>query len=623
MATLKNHLLRGALALAACLFSASAAVGQTPDQKANQLKLMTYNVRHGEGMDGVTDFARIGEVIRKCGAQFVAVQEVDSVTGRSAGRDVLLELALESGLYPTFARAIPYDGGAYGVGILSAEKPVSVRRIPLPGCEERRVLLVAEFSRFVLACTHLSLTEADRLASLAIIKAEAARATKPFVLAGDWNSLPESDFLKAVSHDFTIVSTMKKSTFPADKPEECIDYIALYQAKSQPMVTRGSYVIDAPAASDHRPVTATLQFKQPAGQMFYYEPYLQNPAPDAITVMAQTRVRAHCWIEYGTDKEHLQRARTLLGGQAVCHDIEHKIRLTDLKPGQTYYYRVCAQEIIDYRAYSKTFGDTVRSPFYTFKTPAADTQNFTALIFNDFHDFGKTIKAMQKITADIPHDFIIFNGDCLAEPDDRTHAIRVIHTLTGTFDGANCPIFFVRGNHEIRNAYSAGMPSLLDNPSGKTYGTFNWGDTHFVLLDCGEDKPDNHWVYYGLNDFTQFRQEQADFLRQELKSRDYKRAKRRVLVHHVPIWGNTDEYQPCSELWQPILKSAKFDIDFAAHTHEFKYHPVGDLGNPFPVCVGGGPRLEEATVSVLTKQGNTLTLRVLNTKGEELRRVEL
>ena len=76
-------------------------------------------------------------------------------------------------------------------------------------------------------------------------------------------------------------------------------------------------------------------------------------------------------VEYGTDTLHLQRAQTLVGGQAACHDIEHKIRLNGLQDGQTYYYRICAREIADYQSYSKTFGDTVRSRFYRFKLPAA------------------------------------------------------------------------------------------------------------------------------------------------------------------------------------------------------------------------------------------------------------
>ena len=58
----------------------------------------------------------------------------------------------------------------------------------------------------------------------------------------------------------------------------------------------------------------------------------------------------------------------------------------------------------------------------------------------------------------------------------------------------------------------------------KTYGAFNWGDTRFVLLDCGEDKTDDHWVYYGLNDFSGFRDEQTEFLRRELHSKAFRQA---------------------------------------------------------------------------------------------------
>ena len=146
------------------------------------------------------------------------------------------------------------------------------------------------------------------------------------------------------------------------------------------------------------------------------------------------------------------------------------------------------------------------------------------------------------------------------------------------------------------------MPTLFDNPGGNTYGAFSWGDTRFVLLDCGEDKPDDHWVYYGLNDFSGFRREQADFLRREISSKPFKRAKRRVLINHIPIWGNTDKYQPCRDMWAPILRKA---------------------GNPCPNIVGGGPSMKRSTLMVLSKRGKNMTLRVLNAEGEEVDKLDL
>lgn len=618
------------LTAAVLLLTAPALHAQTPVQLGNGLRVMTYNVRNGVGEDNVRNYDRTATAIRAAGARYVALQEIDSVTGRSDGADVMAELAARTGLHPAFARAIRYDGGSYGVGILSAEAPLDVRRLPLPGREEARVMLVAEFGRFVLACTHLSLTEADRMASLDIIRAEAARYDKPFLLAGDWNELPDGTFVKAAAADFNILTDTGKASYPAGSPTDCIDYIAAYRPTAAALVKRSAEVRDEPVASDHRPAVCSLQLKMTSKEMFYATPYLQNPTPEGITVMAQTRGQAHCFVEYGTDTLHLERAQTLVGGQAACHDTEQKIRLDGLTPGHTYYYRVCAREIIANHAYSKTFGDTLRTPFYRFSLPAADTGDFTALIFNDLHDYGQTVKAMGALADSIPHDFVICNGDCLPEPRDREHAIRLIQSLSVNFGGAERPIFFIRGNHEIRNAYSSGMPSLLDPPGGRTYGAFSWGDTRFVVLDCGEDKPDDTWVYYGLNDFEGFRKEQADFLEKDLKSKSFKGAARRILVHHIPLWGNTDDYQPCNALWRPLLKNAPFDLSCCAHTHEFAFLEKGSpdsakpadgevkTGCPFPVYIGGGPNPKEATVGVLTKKGKKLTFRVLDISGREL-----
>lgn len=604
-----------------CTFSRAQGRDERP---TDRFTVMTYNVHHGAGEDDRTDCARLGEVIRRTGAAYVAIQEIDSVTGRSQGRDILRDLAIETGLYPTFAKAIDFDGGSYGVGILSRERPLAVRRLPLPGSEEQRVLLVAEFRHFVLGCTHLSLTEADRMASVELLRAAAQDCGKPFLLAGDWNDRPDSPFLKAISNHFTLLTPTNKGTYPAGQPTECIDYIAMAASAGNALQKISARVVNAPEASDHRPVAVTLQLKTPADRIIAHAPYLQNPAPDGISVLFQTNTLAHCWVEYGTDTLHLRRARTLIGGQAVCHDISHNVRLDSLQPGQTYYYRVCAQEIIDNQSYSKTFGDTARTPFYRFSLPATDSQDFTALVFNDLHDNAPTIEAFGKLAQSIPHDFIVFNGDCLPEPSSRRHAIRLIHTLADAFGAAQKPVFFLRGNHEIRNAYSSGMPALTENPGGHTYGAFSWGDTRFVMLDCGEDKPDDTWVYYGLNDFTQFRQEQALFLENETRSKAFRKARRHVLIHHIPLWGNTDKYQPCNELWAPILRKAGFDLNICGHTHQYAKHLPGDATNPpYPVFVGGGYRPESATMMVLSKRGKTLLLRVLNTEGKEIDRLEI
>ena len=189
---------------------ASVSLGQN-----KQLQIMSYNVRHCAGMDLVVDYDRTATVISQQQPDVVALQELDSMTGRSGHRDQLDELASRTGYHPIFGAAIDFDGGQYGVGILSHEIPLSIRRIPLPG-EEPRVLLVVELEDYVIACTHLDLEEAQRMASVPLIVDEAQRWQKPFLLVGDWNDEPGSELLELMTQYFTVLSS-DEATYPADK----------------------------------------------------------------------------------------------------------------------------------------------------------------------------------------------------------------------------------------------------------------------------------------------------------------------------------------------------------------------------------------------------------------------
>lgn len=182
------------------------------------------------------------------------------MTGRSGQHNQLGELASRTQYHPVFGSAIDFDGGKYGVGILTRQLPLSVKRIPLPG-EEPRVLLVVETKDYVLACTHLDLEEDPRLASVPLIVEEAQRWQKPFILAGDWNDTLGSPLLQAVTKYFTLLSG-KAPTYPADEPQECIDFVAVF--KTHPVGSLDSKVIDEPAASDHRPLMVTLSLVRQA-----------------------------------------------------------------------------------------------------------------------------------------------------------------------------------------------------------------------------------------------------------------------------------------------------------------------------------------------------------------------
>lgn len=224
----------------------------------NPVRIMSYNVRNGKGLDNITDYNRIADVILKNQPDVVALQELDSVTNRSGGKYVLNEIACLTNMYAAYAPAITYDGGKYGIGMLSKQPPLSVKRYALPGREEARALLLLEFEDCIYGCTHLSLTEEDRMLSLEVMQNIAREANKPLVLAGDLNARPDSEFIKSLKANFTILSAIDQFTFPADKPNQTIDYI--FSANTSDHVVRSiaGSVVEEPMASDHRPLWIDL-----------------------------------------------------------------------------------------------------------------------------------------------------------------------------------------------------------------------------------------------------------------------------------------------------------------------------------------------------------------------------
>ena len=233
--------------IAAALWTVSAG--------AREVTVMTYNVHNGVGLDRVRDHARIAGTINTCKPEFAGIQEVDSGTVRSGNAKVLDDIATRTRMLPVFAPAIDFDGGRYGIGILSRTQPDSITRIPLPGREEKRMAVIAWYPDLVFVNTHLSLTPEDALSGANIILDAIRDAGRPVILTGDLNSLPDSEVIHTLSRDFSIVSPAE-ATFPANGPTERIDYIMV--SRETPFRVIDAAVVQDSVSSDHRPVVVRL-----------------------------------------------------------------------------------------------------------------------------------------------------------------------------------------------------------------------------------------------------------------------------------------------------------------------------------------------------------------------------
>ena len=351
--------------------------------------------------------------------------------------------------------------------------------------------------------------------------------------------------------------------------------------------------------------------------IFRAMPFLQSPWDNSIQITWATRVPVHAWLEYGTSKEELQRVQHVKNGIVVANNTLHKFQLNDLRPGTTYFYRAGVREVKKYGGYDKAFGDTIYSPLYSYTCPDDGNSDFTAIIFNDIHQQMATLTQLNEYIKDTPRDLIIFNGDCLCENRNREAMLYILKSYQHIIGISNTPVLYVRGNHEMRGEYAWAMDECINNFQGKSYGSFTWKGTRWVVLDCGEDKPDNNKEYFGMIECADMRKEETLFLQKELTSKAFRKAQSRILLSHVPLWGNVDSYQPGSELWRTMLEKAPFNVCITGHVHKFNYLPPNDKRN-YPEVIGGGPYIKDkwlATVMILEQKNNKMHLKVIDVNG--------
>ena len=233
---------------------------------SRSIRVLAYNIKHGRGNDGQVDLKRAAQVIRRLNPDIVALQEIDVDVTRSGKVNEPAELSRLTGLpHHAFGPFFDYQGGKYGMAILSRDNFLRQRNHRLPdGAEPRTSLDVTIVDRrnqpwFRLANVHFYRTEQERLAQANELLAQLEDQTLPTVIAGDFNSTPGSAVLNRFSKQWTVPNKgADHFTFSSNKPAKEIDFI-MYRP-SDALRVLDIDVIEEPLVSDHRPITLDLQF---------------------------------------------------------------------------------------------------------------------------------------------------------------------------------------------------------------------------------------------------------------------------------------------------------------------------------------------------------------------------
>ncbi|MBR3553449.1 MAG: metallophosphoesterase [Clostridia bacterium] len=241
-------------------------------------------------------------------------------------------------------------------------------------------------------------------------------------------------------------------------------------------------------------------------------------------------------------------------------------------------YTLCLQRIRERKSYWTQTLDTQETRYRFFPVPASGAAR--CYMVGDAHGDADRTLAAAKAYGDF--DFLIVNGDM--NESVNTSRFELAHNVAAELCRGERPVVYARGNHENRGAATELLPQYIPLRNGRTYYTFRLGGLWGIVLDCGEDKEDDHPEYGGYARFHAYRQEETAYLRRVLRQKahefDAPGVTRRIVVVHTQFPRRQDpEFDTERSLyqtWCDLLEKMRVDVMLTAHMHSYQVLRPGD-----------------------------------------------
>ncbi len=359
-------------------------------------------------------------------------------------------------------------------------------------------------------------------------------------------------------------------------------------------------------------------------------PYLQGLTYDGVIVCFTTSHKGFSKVELrekGSDV--VRECRTSKHGLLEANNTHNVIEINNLKPATEYEYRIVSKRVTRFDPYHVRFGEEVQSEWYTFRTFNPAATEFKFVVANDIHDSADKCRAVLDVQPLDEAEMVFYNGDIMsyfARPDQPFTSF--IDVSVEKF-AKNKPFAVVRGNHETRGPLARTYDRFIHNTrDGKYYGVYYFGDTVVVMLDSGEDKDDDHPVYAGVVDFDNYRLEQAEWLRGVVQSKEFRKAKHRIVIVHIPpvtermaeVEANTAKVRSLlswpgqvhlGKVMLPILNEANIDVMLSGHLHQHIIFPEQSGVVEFPIVVN-----DNVSSMFVTVNTAGVNVKIVNIEGK-------
>lgn len=301
-------------------------------------------------------------------------------------------------------------------------------------------------------------------------------------------------------------------------------------------------------------------------------PYLIATGETTATIVWLTDTPSHAKVLYGPGGEMVDVAEPQVDG-LVPVGLRHVVHLEGLSPGTAYSYEVVATRVVKLKAYWPDKGLDARSGPYEFTTFDRNSPTVSFSVVTDTHEDTSRIKALNQAIDWDSTEFLVHAGDAFHWIDTEEHLFRSWLRPTIAPLAHSKSLFFVRGNHELRGPFARRLLDYVPTPEERFYYARDAGPVHLIVLDTGEDKPDDTNVYSELNRTAPYRAAELAWFQDHVKTEPrISEAPFRVILAHNPRWGWLADGPTA---WIETANEAGVDLMISGHRHRFIYTPPG------------------------------------------------
>lgn len=249
----------------------------------------------------------------------------------------------------------------------------------------------------------------------------------------------------------------------------------------------------------------------------------------------------------------------------------HKVRVPAAALNAARHYRVNVAPLADHCNYFPK-PEPTETTEYDF-TPVPEGEDVTLYVLADTH--GDAVTPARAALAQSGIQALVLDGD-IGDSADTPEMITTLHRLASTVTEGRIPVVYARGNHDTRGHNAEHLPDYTPTTRTNTsYYSFRLGSVWGVVLDAGEDKPDNGIEYGGVIDFPAWRREQTAYLQRlvEDRARAYEApgVTHRIAICHMPFhyskYGFAQTTPDIYAEWVHLLNEMGIETLICGHCH--------------------------------------------------------